>query len=69
MQATTALPEAVSVAYAREQYALGYLHGRGETEIDRPGALSFARFYVDQCDAQGGLVDVHDAYRRWSTAA
>lgn len=69
MRTTAALPDAVSVGYAREQYAMGYLHGRGESGIDRREALSFARFYVERCDAAGELVDVHDAYRRWSTTA
>ncbi|MPZ00238.1 MAG: hypothetical protein GEU97_20080 [Actinophytocola sp.] len=67
MAGVVALPEAVSVRYAREQYALGYVHGRAGDEVDRDEALAFARFFADRCETAGELVDVHAAHRDWVT--
>ncbi len=67
MSGAAALPEAVSVRYAREQYALGYAHGRVGDDVDRGEALSFARFFAARCEDAGELVDVHAAYRDWVT--
>lgn len=55
---------AVSVRYAREQYALGYAHGRAGSD-DRTDAAAFSRFFLARCERVGGLVDVADAYRDW----
>lgn len=57
--------EAVSVRYAREQYAIGYLHGLHDTSFGHAEAAQFARFYVARCERSGRLVDVQDAYRAW----
>lgn len=57
---------AVSVRYAREQYALGYAHGRAGSD-DRTDAAAFSRFFLARCEHAGGLVDVADAYREWQT--
>jgi hypothetical protein len=65
MDAATALSEAVSVRYAREQYAIGYLHGVHDTSFGHAEALEFARFYVTRCERAGRLVDVQDSYRQW----
>lgn len=59
----TAFSDAVPVRYAREQYALGFAHGR--TDVTEDDALAFARHYVHRCEAAGGLVDVRCAYDRW----
>lgn len=68
MAGAAALPEAVSVRYAREQYALGYAHGRAGAEADRAEALSFARFFAARCEDTGELVDVYEAYREWEAS-
>ncbi|GAA5103537.1 hypothetical protein [Haloechinothrix salitolerans] len=68
MSSAAALTAAVSVRYAREQYALGYAHGRLGNEIDRAEALSFARFFATRCEDAGELVDVYDAYRVWEAS-
>ncbi|MPY77980.1 MAG: hypothetical protein GEV04_05675 [Actinophytocola sp.] len=68
MSGAAALPEAVSVRYAREQYALGYAHGRADYDADRAEALSFARFFAARCEDIGELVDVYDAYRDWEAS-
>lgn len=68
MSDAVAFPEAVSVRYAREQYALGYAHGRVGDQADRAEALAFVRFFADRCEDAGGLVDVHDAYRDWAAS-
>ena len=60
--------DAVSVRYAREQYAIGYLQGRQEATCD-PDAAEFARFYSARCDRAGRLVDVAEAYRQWRAQA
>lgn len=63
-----ALSEAVSVRYAREQYALGFLHGRQDAAFghaDTSRQREFARFYVARCETAGRLVDVEQTYRRW----
>jgi len=57
---------AVSVRYAREQYAIGYLQGRGDARFTDE-ALDFARFYGARCERAGRLVDVAEAYRQWRT--
>lgn len=61
---SAAPPAAVSVRYAREQYALGYAHGRAGSD-DRADATAFSRFFLARCEHAGGLVDVADAYRDW----
>lgn len=58
--------DAVSVHYAREQYALGYFHGRNnDPGADPRAAFSFARFYTRQCARDDHLVDVQHAYQQW----
>lgn len=61
---SAAPPAAVSVPYAREQYALGYAHGRAGSD-DRTDAAAFSRFFLARCEHADGLVDVADAYRDW----
>lgn len=62
--AVTALSDAVSVRYAREQYAIGYLRGLHD-DFEHAEALEFARVYAARCERAGRLVDVQDAYRQW----
>lgn len=57
--------DAVSVGYAREQYALGYFHGRNESTPGDRSAYSFARYYTQQCARDDRLVDVRVAYGEW----
>lgn len=64
MPHAAASPEAVSVRYAREQYALGYAHGRAGSD-DRTDAAAFSRFFLARCEHAGELVDVADAYGDW----
>ncbi|MGH3432339.1 MAG: hypothetical protein ACRDQB_05820 [Thermocrispum sp.] len=65
LPALPALSEAVSVRYAREQYAIGYLHGLQDGAHGQTETVGFARFYVARCERSGRLVDVAEAYRRW----
>lgn len=65
MHAAAGLSDAVSVRYAREQYAVGYLQGRRDAAFLHAESVEFARFYVARCEASGRLVDVAQAYRRW----
>jgi len=65
MSSAAAPPVAVSVRYAREQYALGYAHGRD----NRADAAAFARFFLARCEQADGLVDVAAAYRDWQVTA
>lgn len=65
MRGAPALPDAVSVRYAREQFAMGYIHGRADVGADRLDPLSFARFYADRCEFADGPVDVHSSYAHW----
>lgn len=68
MHSVTVFPDAVSVRYAREQYALGYVQGRSG-DVAAEDAAGFARRYVDQCALAGELVDVEHAYAVWSDNA
>lgn len=61
-------PDAVSVRYAREQYALGYVHGRSDG-ITADDAAEFARRYVDECAVAGRLVDVERIFTHWQAGS
>lgn len=65
MHSVTVFPDAVSVRYAREQYALGYVQGRSD-DVSADDAAGFARRYVEDCASAGRLVDVEHAYAAWS---
>ncbi|TCP50773.1 hypothetical protein EV191_10733 [Tamaricihabitans halophyticus] len=65
MPSETIVPEAVSVRYAREQYALGYFQGRTNAEPGGGAGLDFARFYAEWCAREDRPMDVQEAYRRW----